>query len=237
MSALISLTHIVKPTRYKRAKNWIAPKPAFLTLERAINKGRYSCRCSYTRWEYRQEIECWGEIHDGVLTTHIGVDGGTKNEHYPPIRGWHWAEDEFGICLKNSKGQEYHPTSGEFLANNTYGLAKIARHNIEIRRGVLREQKKEQKKEREFLREIRRAEKRGFHLCLADSLQAGNCRGGTEGFLKRESLQSESGHLRPTKLLPHIGDSRVKAVLFVGYRRFLRELRQGFSEVSYHTTK
>jgi hypothetical protein len=143
-------------------------------------------------------------------------------------RGYHWNRDAFGIRLVDRHGNDYHPNAAELLAGIRFITAKI-RSNAATRRQVAREMRRE-------LASVKRAEREGCAVCVADSVRAGNCAVGTREWARRHNLDP-SRHYTPSELLAiSNGDGRrVALVVSVALRRHRKEMERGFALLAEHT--
>lgn len=226
--------HQIERTGHPRAKNWTSPTPTMSYSAVIVRDlGQYSRSCKYHRMSYSQGTESWGIALNGHLRAKIDTGGKVESINYRPCRGWHWMIDKNGIALVDSDGKrDYHPTVIEILANRTTAaMAKLAVIAEEARKAA-------RKIERETRAQFARAEKEGLTVCLSDSLVAGNCRGGTLTWAQRHGFQIGK-HYTPNQLLSlSNGDTdRVRIVIAVALRRHLNEMRQGYAELQYHTTR
>jgi Arc/MetJ-type ribon-helix-helix transcriptional regulator len=125
------------------------------------------------------------------------------------------------------------PVGGGRYAKRQDVLKAIARRALEREdRAKLRATEQERK---EACARIRRAEKEGCLVCLADSLKAGNCRGGSESWARRHGIDPMA-HTLPSVLLAKANGEyrRVSLVVTVALRRHEREMRQGYADLSEH---
>ena len=80
-----------------------------------------------------------------------------------------------------------------------------------------KKQRQLEKENREFLKELQPKD-RSFLVSIEDSLRAGNCRPGTESWMRQNGLLGKS-FVGIHVLIPHLGDSRVRRVLQVVAKR------------------
>jgi hypothetical protein len=195
-----------------------------------IDNGQYSRRCKYTHWTYRMKVQSWGIVLNGTLRATIDTGNGVRTWWLFPWRGWAWHIDANGIYLADAHGRrDYHPTAATLLeCDTTAAIAELARNTDAKRREAAAMARKE-------AADFRRAEQEGITVCLADSLAAGNCLAGTLNWANRHGLQA-GRHYTPREILAVAnGDtSRVRIVLAVAVRRHRNEMRQGYSDLSYH---
>jgi hypothetical protein len=221
--------HDIRPTSHPRAKNWLRSRASFEASNvEVIDEGRYSSRVRYTKYSYRQHIECWGAVLCGRLWCRIDTNDGLRKLILSAPRGWRWSRDQNGIVLLGPGNIDYHPDAYDLLARNPLKVCqRQARQNAKKRR-------QEQRQARREAAIIRRHE-RSVRVCVRDSLRAGNCYGGTVGWCERHGFDP-SRHYSPAELLAQAnGDtSRVAIVVLQAIRRQEREVRQGFCELADH---
>lgn len=209
-------------------KNWrseTAEKSAAAPYCREINLGRYSSRCTYTHYEYQPTVGCYGLASGSRLV--FSYAGGKKM--LPAPQGYRWTTDRNGIALVSLDGKkDYHPDSDDL---RFYSPAAIRSKLL----ALYRQRQEQAKKEKDDLAAVRRAEREGAAICVADSVRAGNCKAGTVNFANRHGLNPAS-HYRPTELLKIAnGDAhRVRLAVAVGLRRHRHEMSQGFCTLAEH---
>lgn len=194
--------------------------------------GRVYTKGSYTNWRKKSTfrrylvVESWARV--GYHSLVFFWRGQVLTVHAP--RGYHWAIDTNGLYLVGRAG-DYHPTANE-LANaaNDKGRAIVAKlkENAAIR-------KQQAKKAKQQLRMVKRAEREGARICLADSLRAGNCRAGSTNWAQRHNLDP-SQHYKPSQVLALAnGDTaRVAVVAAAAVRRHQQEMARGFCDLADH---
>lgn len=137
--------------------------------------------------------------------------------------GVHWAEDSHG--LKAVWGpDDYHPTAQELLSKNAaeFIVGKIIA-NAETRAKLAAEKL------------VEAAEAEGVFVCVADSLRAGNCRAGTEGFAARHGLSITRHYHAPELLNMANGDiGRVRVAVRSAMNRHKAEMERGYGLLSEH---
>jgi len=137
--------------------------------------------------------------------------------------GTTWKIDADGVLLSQGR-DDYHPEGMDFLASDPAAqMIAALNRNAEARRLT----------ELRALAEI--ADNAGIFVCLADSLRAGNCRGGTVSFCHKHSLDF-ARHYSATELLAQAnGDSgRVRLAITAAKYRHAREVETGFSLLADH---
>jgi hypothetical protein len=148
--------------------------------------------------------------------------------------GYHWGVDDHGLCLIESntvRHDKYHPSGSDLLWTDPPGLARVLRETNATRRRVAAEEKQTAEQR---ARAIRRAEREGATVCLADSLRAGNCRAGTESWARSHKLDTRC-HYTPSQLLALTGEpDRVALVVTVALRRHKAELARGYALLAEH---
>ena len=161
-------------------------------------------------------------------------------------RGYRWDIDANGLMLRKcgqASGWDYHPTASELLdarQDRGRGLVAVLKEARATRLAAEREAKRREKQSRAKARQeqeaIKRAEREGATVCLADSLRAGNCRAGSESWAIRHGLDARR-HYTPSEILSHAnGDaSRVALVITAALRRHRTEMARGYADLADHT--
>lgn len=167
-------------------------------------------------------IESWAFVRRDWIEYHLG--GQTIRITAP--RGYRWSRDANGLMLIGRAG-EYHPTADDLLAGAKAVVARLKERAATRRQAA--------KKAQQQLRMVKRAEKEGARICLADSLRAGNCRAGSTNWAQRHNLDPLQ-HYRPTQVLALAnGDaSRVAIVAAAAIRRHQHEMERGYCLLSEH---
>lgn len=188
---LITLSElsIPKPKKYPRVKRWRATIPTYSqTRELCYDCGKYSSRCSYTKYDYQHEVECFAVLIGNNCYYRINGRGGFL---FAP-KGWKFSSKPIPgtsknrLAIVNRRGDEYHPDSAEIESGMTgRSMASIARKNAEKRRAIKRESEKNKK---DFLANIK-----CVGVTIRDSMRAGNCAAGTLEFA-RNSLDYRHEH-------------------------------------------
>ena len=221
-----------------RVRNWEPPQAGRNRTIDQIDNGRYSGRCTYTHWTYRAVERSYALAAGRNLWWH----GPSGDRIIAAQRGWQWRRDDNGIMLVRLNGKDdYHPNSDDLDRKDAarwcarQGIANaITRRAAEkYNRAKLRATEQEKK---EACARIRRAEKEGCLVCLADSLKAGNCRGGSESWARRNGIDPMA-HTLPSALLAKANGEyrRVSLVVLTALRRHTKEMQQGYALLSEHT--
>ncbi|MBX9839606.1 MAG: hypothetical protein K2X69_14975 [Silvanigrellaceae bacterium] len=216
----ITRTHFVDKKLYKRAKNWRADKSSFSTSQELMfNCGRYSIRCTFTKYEYQQLIECFALIIGNNAYYRIKTNDGLKTGFLIAPKGWKFCSLKIPsadnrLAIVNNKGQEYHLTSAEIIDGITpKQFAAIARHNAKKRSALKKEQK------------IFSTNLKHILVTMNDSRIAGNCAAGTLEFAKNKfNISLENNNIYKgvsADVLNRFADtdSRVKSSILVAYNR------------------
>lgn len=215
-----------------RLKNWTEARAGLCTRMRTNDLGRYSSRCTYTHYTYTPLVQSYGVNVGKAIYFHF--DGTVRRVIAP--RGYRWETDSNGIRLVSLSDPQadYHPTAGELLAGMRSVVAKL-RENLRIRRESFKKQNKKQKQQAAA---VKRAEREGATVCIADSIRAGNCVAGSINWAKRHGLEPQQ-HYRPSQVLALAnGDiQRVALVVTIALKRHRREMERGFALLEEHTCK
>lgn len=145
-------------------------------------------------------------------------------------RGYRWAIDAEGLCLRGAAG-EYHPTAPELIAAASDRCRELVAALKD--RAATRRQHRAKAKQQQAM--IRRAEREGATVCLADSVRAGNCRAGSETWSRNHGLDPTQ-HVTPSRLLALAnGDTaRVAIVVASALRRHMAEMDRGYTLLAEH---
>jgi hypothetical protein len=199
--------------------------------EAGLVRGAYTTG-SNSDWKKRSTlqrylvIESWAKVGSSRIEYHC--DGHVFTIKAP--RGYRWDSDENGLMLFGRDG-DYHPTADDLLAAPTDKcramIAKI-KNNAAIRKQAM-------KKAKQQLAMVKRAEREGARICLADSLRAGNCRVGSTNWARNHNLDPAQ-HYKPSQVLALAnGDaSRVAIVAAAAIRRHQQEMDRGYCMLSEH---
>ena len=171
-------------------------------------------------------IESWARVQRDRIEYHLHGRVAT----IPAPRGYRWDSDANGLMLVGRAG-DYHPTADDLqtaAADKCRAIVASLKENAAVR-------KQEAKKAKQQLKMVKRAEREGAAVCLADSLRAGNCRAGSLNWAQRHDLDP-SRHYRPTQVLALAnGDAaRVAIVAAAAIRRHQQEMARGFCELAEH---
>ena len=217
---------------YRHKKNWRNPLPMTLKIPvrgwqvDVINCGRYSSRCTYTKWEYQAEVTSYAWIKPNGTLLYSFLDNAPVT--LTPPRGYRWCRDKNGLRLAANRDDnvDYHPTSEDLLAGIKTIISKLRANEAS---------RKEAKKLADTVKkDLLEAEKKGVQVCLQDALRAGNCRAGTLSFARRHNLDTRK-HYKPSKLLKINDNSgRVRLAVALSIRRHRNEMQAGYCDLSYH---
>jgi len=222
----------------KKKKNYNSVKATFNPSNLEVhNEGRYSSKCTYTKYTYTQKVESWGKVvSDKWLFYRIHTNKGIKNGLLKAPKGWSWQLDSNGIYLGMGK-LNYRPSSDDILSGNLRTMQNAARNNYKVMRQLLLEQRKAEKTRKAELK-VFNQKSRHVMVCLTDALKAGNCLTGVSNWANQNKLDPKK-HYPLVKILSLPQDEnvgrRLKAVGWLAIKRYEREMEQGYSELSYHT--
>lgn len=215
----------LKETR-PRVSNWDTRVPTTdVSYVQPVNHGNYSSRVKYDRWSYRPRIQSYGILHGKELIYRFN---GSRFVLKAP-RGYAWGRDENGIKLyvKRHPKIDYHPHSQDLL-DGVKVMKSMLWANHETRKQLAR-------KEKQHRDAVKRAAREGAHVCLSDSLVAGNCYSGSYSWAKRHGLEPTE-HYTPQQVLAKAnGDAaRVAVVVTVALRRHIKEMERGYCVLAEH---
>jgi hypothetical protein len=187
--------------------------------------GRHGGPCTYRKIEHTIFVTSYGRTDGRVLTYRLFTTDKTIKAPF----GYRWGYDSNGIKLYAiaRPADDFHPDTADLAAGSKHCVEKLKR-NAETRCKCVGETKHQ-------IALIRKAEREGLSVCLADSLKAGNCRAGTIAWANRHGF-SNGQHYKPSQLLADAnGDTpRVALVVAVALRRHRREMEQGYAVLAEH---
>lgn len=213
-----------------RIKNWgsikISSKRESHSTIYSENTGRYSSRCTYTKYTHHPVFYSYAKSFGQKLAYYFG----RKLYIIKAPRGWLWGKDENGIKIykRSDTKCDYHPTQTDLVHEKAGAVcAAVARSNRAFRikqDKELYQFRKAAKDQEKVLKKV------GVYACLNDSLNSGNCLIGTKSFMIRNKL---SGHVNIARL-SSFTDSRIGRVIEYAKKRTLRELKDGICIMSDH---
>jgi len=226
---------------HPRRKNWrsslsgrgMCPVDAI-----TINCGRYSSRCTYTKYEYQVIVRSCARVRPGFLLYWL-ADEPMRRIKAP--HGYRWDEDATGVRLVSiaRPADDYHVDSHDLSECSPRQLAAKLRENALIRRREARERAARERaaklSAKQEARILRTAEREGATVCVRDSVNIGNCEAGTRSWAKNHGLDA-SRHYRPSEVLALAnGDGRrVALVVSAALRRHRVEMDRGFALLADH---
>ena len=154
------------------------------------NCGRYSSRCSYTRYEYTPLVRNFAEV-DGLFAKLTSDVADSVTIKAP--KGYHWDSIKGQLALvRDADGSEFHPSQEDLrkgAAHCRSSLLENRRLRIESDRRK-REQERD-KKRAEAERQRMLAALPSIAVTFADSRRAGNCEAGTTRFARMLGVDGE----------------------------------------------
>lgn len=189
-----------------RKSNWRGSIPATegkIGRVHSFNCGRYSAKCTYTKWEYAASVRAWGTIlPNGDL---VGLISKEKFR-LTPRRGYKWDVDANGLRLMAlaRPDDDYHPNTDDIEAGMTALVAKL-RANANTRKAARKAAKMDAKKSREVAQQ---AKAMGVRVVVADSIRAGNCESGTLSFCQRHGFDPRKSYTPEQVLAKSNGDTQ-----------------------------
>ena len=228
-----------------RVKNWQTPVATTAIHATAklldTDEGRYSSRCTFHHIAHHIAVTSYGFISTAGRVLRYRYRAEPLRSIKAP-HGYRWDRDRNGIklvSLANAR-DDFHPDTDDIVAGAKHCAAKL-RENAKRRREIATRERLEARKTRQQREQeqriIRKAEREGLTVCLADSLKAGNCRAGTLNWATRHGYDP-TRHYTPSELLANAnGDTpRVALVVAVALRRHRSEMERGYAELSDHRT-
>lgn len=220
---------------HPRRQNWesLTPTTDKLTNGWSINtrdNGKYSSRCTWTHYTYTVEVTSYGMI---LSPKRLRFRLADESRIINAPKGYGWQKDGLGIKLVklDYTQADYHPTAEE-LQGPMLEITRTLRDNYRTRR---QEEVKTKRDEKQTQAIIRKANREGLSVCVADSARAGNCYAGTVQWARQHGL-NPTRHYSPKQLpAKSNGDTqRVRLVISQALRRHRREMETGQCEVSDH---
>lgn len=185
-------------------------------------------------WRRNGRWESTRAVHDNYVQSFavIGEDGilryrGNGRTYVLSLpTGYEWAIDANGLHCRDAQRHaiDYHPTTGELIERDA--TAKII---ARLERNRARREEMAAKLAAE------KADVEGVYVCLADSINAGNCKAGTLAFGERHNL-NPARHYAASELLDIAnGDSyRVRLAIAAATRRHRMECDRGYADLTDH---
>lgn len=215
----------------KRIKNWgsirISGKRESHSTVRSEDCGRYSSRCTYTKYTHHPVFYSYAKPFGQKLAYFFG----RKLYIIKAPRGWLWGKDENGIKIykRSDPKCDYHPTQTDLIHEKAGAVcAAVARSN-KIARIKVDKERTAYKRENAALESA--LKKYGVYVCINDSLKSGNCLAGTKAFMIRNKISEDHVDIAP---LSSFTDSRLGRVIEYAKRRTLQELKSGVCLLSDH---
>lgn len=148
------------------------------------NRGKYSSRCTYTKWEYTPMIRCFAEVAGDTVSLY--ADFLDTNHTIRAPRGYHWAQvDGLLALVRTSDGYEYHPDHHDLLLGARHCQEKLLA-NRQLRKEADKAAKHQKREQQRILKSLPT-----ITVTLADSRRAGNCDAGTHRFARLLGVDGE----------------------------------------------
>lgn len=229
------LLDIVK-RRNPKYRNWSGG----VFAQKWVQFGWYSIwsRGSNRDWRKRSTFQRGIDVasrFEGKNTVCGTIHCGPHQREVKLPRGWVFSIDDNGLLVRRSKPIrglglcDYHPTAADMLRMSPKELVATARENARVRTAEDRRQLKG------LTDQMRRAEREGATVCLADSLRAGNCYAGTVVWAARVGLVRNK-HYKPSQVIKLAGKEirRVMLVVRQAIRRHNIEMERGYANLADH---
>lgn len=222
VNVIVSALHDSRP----RVQNWTSPKASYgVTRVNEMDCGPYSSRVKYHRISYVPAITSYAVLQGRTLVFRFD----TRRILIKAPRGYCWGRDDNGVKLysKSNPANDYHPNTSDLLGS-TKAIVQKLKANVLARKEAEKQSKQTEKA-------FKRAVREGAMVCMADSLQSGNCYSGTYNWATRHGL-NPSSHYTPDQLSAIAnGDARrVALVVTVALRRHSREMERGYCVLAEH---
>jgi hypothetical protein len=197
------------------------PKGDYLTN----NEGRYSRRCSYTKYSYTPLYTSYVEVSNCKkgLIYRRGFKGEIKSRFIHAPAGMRFQKDDYGLVLKRlSDGMDYHPTPKDLQSKK---FAAVVRAEMAKNYKARLAQKKAEKQSK-ILEKLFQSDLPTTMVTLHDSRKAGNCIEGSLQFAERrlnipreEILKGGFMFKIPAYKLAKTGEQRALAAAKVAWNR------------------
>lgn len=205
----------------KRLKNWERPIADIANhgQYRVEDCGRYSSRCSYTRYEYRPVVRACIRLFPRINKVAIRLYNHPMMILSAP-RGWEFSKDKNGICIRMKKNHEcnYHPFADEFANKKVSDFCAIARENYEKNRNAIR-----------IAKLVKSIPDEKVIVSIRDARKAGNCLPGITNFMNAHNINVKSIKASILRKFETSQPSRVQATINVAKQRLAESLVNGFS--------
>lgn len=196
---------------------------------RDISAGRYSSRCTFTKYDHHPLAWSVGWIT--CAGRYLVYQYGPQQTVLKAPKGWSWAYNAEGVHIRNTAGDaDYHPSSWDLMGTGRgvkWCIAE-ARKNQAIRKEqdkAIKAAERAAKQEADMLR------KYPAYACYVDSRKAGNCSTGTLAWMEKQAIKDT--HI-PVNRLQQFQDSRVARVVSVATQRHLKEIKAGVCLLADH---
>lgn len=212
---------------YRNRRNWRSAIPATVRPKQdAFNvithdEGRYSSRCTYTKYEYTPTYQSSVRVWRSGKTAEVWKLNKMARRILAPA-GLRFAIDNLGAHVVAADGTDYHPTAAEWQSPK---FAAVVRAALTAKRKAVR-QAAIAARESDRVAKIRDRQMASCRVTLADSRRAGNCVEGSLVFAERRLGMSRAeivagGHLVHVSgaALLATGDARARKAVEVAWLR------------------
>jgi hypothetical protein len=196
-------------------------EPSHHDHEPGITKWKGGRPIKYTRAKNDNYVRSVAVVRDSLTLDYM-----LHNDTYAVTlpEGYHWHLDYLGLRAVSDadRSHDYHVCAADLLAQveNPERIPAMIRENAETRQRVKAEQAAEA------------AALAGIYVCVADSINAGNCRAGTIAFAKRHKLDVRRHYPAPELLAQANGEAgRVRLAITAARRRHGREMERGYCDL------
>lgn len=208
-------------------RNWRSAKPAKARQDVAPfgviahDMGRYSCKCTYTKYEYTPTYQSSIRVWRSGKTADVWRMNKMARRVQVPA-GLRFAIDDLGALVIAADGTDYHPTASEWMSTK---FASVIRAALAAKRAAVR-QAALAARESARVAKIRDRQMASCRVTLADSRRAGNCVEGSLAFAERRLRLNRAeilagGHLIHVSgaALLATGDARARRAVEVAWQR------------------
>lgn len=178
----VSSKLITKNKQRKREYVWVGITGKGIT-EYKRDLGRYSRKCTYHKYEYYYYVNSVGSILNKGKTL-LYIDWNHKTYKFKAPQGWKWGKDNLGIKLyKVRTNIDIHVNASLLLNNTVSNLVTLAISNYKKR--IQQNYFKATSLLHRYNLKLS-----DIYVFREDSYNSGNCKVGTDNFIKTHNINS-----------------------------------------------
>ena len=221
-----------------RKKNYNAPRPCFKQSNlQENNMGRYSSRCTYTRYTYSPMIQSFGYLINPT-TMYIRIDSnkGLISKIIKAPRGFHYEIDNNGLKIQSNsvKSMDYHFTAIDLTTKTMKEIIQICKDNYNQRKKNKLTSDLFSNDDKKINKVLNLANKLEVQVSIVDSIKAGNCLAGTESWMRRNHLEKKHYPVFVISSRMNTDNERVKLAILRAIERTKKENKRGYSLLEDH---